>query len=339
MATIENTLKTILTRSVDAIIFGFVEPLKDKRTLKLVAFLALFIVVMSLVLTAAVFMLFKPYADNPSSMAALTSNMSAAIGFLAYFFVMVIALAIIQSIIVNLIDVMAIFRALEMKSFIPKAQVGIMSALKLIVVNICVTLFAFFSVFNLKMLVILAVSALLLIAGIAVIVLFQANMGLVFVGMTLVLLGAIVFAAYMIVFYYNSLRLMFSPIIFVEKDLGVIDSCKASWTKTEGQVLGLFVATIVLSVLLTILMFAASILAQVYSAVATLINPGISDLALSVDPIYIVLSLPIYVFSAYAVIVGSFFITSLYASLSGKTHTGVVVEKNAPKRPFFSKKK
>jgi len=332
-------MESVIEGIWEAVKFGFVQPLKDMRALKLSAFLGVFLVVMSLISTAAVYVMFKPYVDSPSSMAALTSDLWAGMAFLAYFFVMIIALTIVQAIIVNLIDVMAISRALEMKSFIPKMEAGLMGALKLLVVGICVSLFSFFSVFNLKMLLILAASVFFTIVGFILVIFFQSNIALVFIGVLVMLLGFMLFGAYLVVVIYNSIRLVMSPIILVEKDLGIIDSCRASWVKTEGQVLGLFIAMVILSIILTILVSIVSIPVKAYSVVLTLANPGITDFAISTDPLYILLAIPIYLASGYAVIVGSFFLTSIYATISGKSRASPVVEKNASKRSFSSKKK
>jgi hypothetical protein len=176
-------------------------------------------------------------------------------------------------------------------------------------------LIAFLSLFNIKWLWLLVVGAAMILGGAII-----AIVGGV-IGWALTSIGVAVLLVYMIFVFYNSLRLYLADPIFVE-GAGLLESMKKSWVLTKGNVWMIVLAILVLAIILMILSMVFAIPTIIYSVIFA-ITVGSSStqpagIGIMTNPGYIIAVLPSYLISAYSILVGNWFVVSMYNTLTKK---------------------
>ena len=140
-----------------------------------------------------------------------------------------IPVLVISTLIIAYLSLLITLQALKARSLPTLKSIGIMEILKYIAVMILTVIYATFSIKNLKLLLIPAVSVVLLIIGLS-----MSGIGK-FALAGLAILG---FIAYGFVLIYNYLRLGFS-VLFYLGEIGIVESIENSWNLTQGKVLRL----------------------------------------------------------------------------------------------------
>ena len=139
--------------------------------------------------------------------------------------------------------------ALKMKK-LPTPFFSWRKALSLLVLGFVESLAALFSIFNLKLLLILA-------AGVFGVYLMSFPRPANLVGLVITIIALLI---YFVVYFYNAIRLSLSSVIFMSQDMSIIQSIRESWLMTEERVLEVFIATMLLSVILMVINFAISMI-------------------------------------------------------------------------------
>lgn len=154
-------------------------------------------------------------------------------------------------------------RALKVAGHSPP-EFGVSKFVKLIATVIAAFIFAVFSVYRLKWLVLGIAGTVLLIAGI--LLLFVNPI----VGILLLGVSGILLAAYFVAVVYNSLRLMFSDVCLLNSNAGISECLKNSETLTKGKVIGLFLASLVFAIIILVVMVPAALAVMGIQIVALL---------------------------------------------------------------------
>lgn len=191
-------------------------------------------------------------------------------------------------------------------------DLDIVNYIKFLLMGIATAIVAFLSIYNLKFLTILLVGFLLLIIG------FIGSAINPFIGGALIMIGIILFIAYMFVVIYNSIRLALTDITFIESG-SITDALRKSWNITKGNVLNLVIALILFGIIISIISMIFQIPVFIYSFIIGF-SQGLSggtfnEALLYVDPIYIVLSIPIYFVSSYSILASYLFLIKIYKFL------------------------
>ncbi|MFH1240630.1 MAG: glycerophosphoryl diester phosphodiesterase membrane domain-containing protein [Candidatus Diapherotrites archaeon] len=133
-------------------------------------------------------------------------------------------------------------------------------AFSLVLLGLAESLAALFSIFNLKLL-------LILVAGVFGIYLMSFPRPANIAGILITIVSLLI---YFVVYFYNAIRLSLSSAIFMSQDMGIIQSIRESWLMTEGRVLEVFIATMLISV---ILMVINSIISMLFFALSLVTTP------------------------------------------------------------------
>jgi len=321
----------------DILRFSLLGPLKDKKTLKYLAFLFVFALVVGLMTNYITYTSFKPIVDNPS----LVQDFSGVVGLLVQFFSFVGIIIVFSAVVNYVMQYLLMSRALEIsgRSAQPATPKNI---IRFIILGIAQSLCALFSVFNLKMLWIGIIGVVLVLAGFFLIGIAALNSATLFMlgcGALFLLLGIILLLVYLAIIIHNTIRLIVSDVALIGNGLSMADSLRFSWNKTTGNALNIFVIGLVLCVILVIINGILSAPSGMYSFFAQLV--GNNTISLAMDPAYLVLLVPSYLSSAFMIAASAFYLVSIYLHLlTEKKTTSVSI--TAPKNfatPVASKPK
>ena len=305
--------------------FSLVQWFSDRKTLKL--FVALVILTMIILVTSNMLM-GQMYSDiDPQALEG--GEAQAALQLVVSLVGVVVVLAFvgfISEFVKLAIVYLTNIRALEMKKYRP-IKLTLAKYVMLLVLGLVEIIVAVLSLFNPKMLWVLAGAIVLVVAGLA------ASAAIPVLGGLLFMLGVLAAIAYMFVVIYNMLRLSVSSIAFVEKEMGIMEALKLSWKKTEGNVWMLLLAFVVLGIVIIVITYLASIPMSAYS-VAYMFSFGLmaaemggstSGLAamqaisgMFFDPIYNCLGIIVAAVGAWGTIASSYFLVAIYENLAGK---------------------
>ncbi|MCH7902379.1 hypothetical protein IIC68_01355 [archaeon] len=127
----------------------------------------------------------------------------------------------------------------------------------------------------------------------------------------LALLASVLMFIYYFIIIYNSYRLFLAPIVYLHKDQGIAASCKEAWDLAENNVLKIFIAYIVTSI-------AVGIVLVILYFVFLIVGFGVS----------LVLSNPLFVFIIFyllfagyvsiAIAISVYIMPNIYAQLKGQ---------------------
>jgi len=145
-------------------------------------------------------------------------------------------------------------------------------------------------------------------------------------------IGILMMIAYFIIVCINYIRLSLGAVAYIEKEREIMESLKVSWDLTKNNVLGIIIISLAVSLIVGFISYLvstpSSLLLQL--AIPELIN--IKDTisfgilfegmaGVFSNPLYIILLIPVWIISAYQIIVMSYLLPSIYALLKkeGKT--------------------
>ncbi|MEI7962051.1 MAG: hypothetical protein WCI04_06980 [archaeon] len=193
--------------------------------------------------------------------------------------------------------------------------------LGIIVLGILNFFAALFSVFKLKLLVVGIVG--LVLTGISVILIVMSgiggNWGIAVLALLFFLLGLILLMVYLIIVVYNCLRLSFSSIVFIEKELGFVESMHKSWEMTHGKVLNILVALILIGLIAAVISLIGSFPLSVYNFVAGISSGGMIGITNLFNPLFLILNIPALVTSTIGAIISAFGLVAIYEQLQVNT--------------------
>ncbi|MBN2067257.1 MAG: hypothetical protein JW744_02205 [Candidatus Diapherotrites archaeon] len=159
------------------------------------------------------------------------------------------------------IEALVLVRALRAAE-LPVAPFSLTRFVYLAFLYIVTFLAAFFSWFNKIFLSILASAAVLFVLSIVFIAARANLMGFFFLALSFLL-----FIVYCVVLIYNSLRLSQATAIFLTKGTGIVEAIKESWSLTQGRVLSIFLASLLVGVVGYIVVVLATLLVALVIAI------------------------------------------------------------------------
>jgi hypothetical protein len=124
---------------------------------------------------------------------------------------------------------------------------------QIILLGIASSFAVFFSLFELKLLLVGLVGIVLMILGAGLLMLFNSDSLMAALGVLFILVSLIPLFVYYIVLVRNSVRVSFAPLILIEKSKGIRESLKASWNLTGGKAVLIFFIQLILGGLMWVL--------------------------------------------------------------------------------------
>ena len=206
-------------------------------------------------------------------------------------------------------------------------------AVSLLLLSFAETLAALFSIFNLKLL-------LILLAGVFGVYLMSFPKPANLVGMLIAILSLLI---YFVVYFYNAIRLSLSSTIFMSQDMSIIQSIRESWLMTEGKVLEVFIATMLLSLVLIIISFTISmIFAVINLSLIPLMFSVFGEVVVIIPLVYIFQLVMIFIENAItiplAMLIGIFGSVAIYNEvLTKNTKTELKIKPTVSPKKFLTK--
>ena len=245
---------------INAIEFGLTNWIHDRQTWKYLSMLFAIMFVAMLIVGGIFAVLFMPIIQNPE-----TVNPISFISSIFFAIMILIPIAIIAGLISMYVMMLIRIRALQIAGHNPPA-LGWIKLIKIIILEILTGLFATFSVYRPKWLILLAADIVLYFGGIML-------MGTEAMwGMILILLSVLGFLAYFVVIIYNSLRLCFPITIFIDTEISIFDSLKKSEEITNGRVMSILGTSLVFGIIVGII---AAVIGGIIEAIVSLPFIGI----------------------------------------------------------------
>ncbi|MFA5930990.1 MAG: hypothetical protein WC821_01625 [archaeon] len=320
--------------------FAFVDWFKQKGIWKYVAFLFIFYFLTNLVSSYAMYALFSPLW-NISSMGT-----GEAINLIFYFIGFVIAMVLFSIIVGSIVSYFIIAKALDSKKM-DFVEFNFGRVLKFIGLMIAENLAVLFSIFKLRLLLILIAAVALTMAGLILVVLaYNGATLLAIVGLSLLLIALLLYMAYFVVMVYNSLRLTLSSAIFVESEKGIMDSLRSSWNISRGNVLNILVVLLIMGLVLGIVSWIASMPLSMYLTAMSPVNMTTGEVSFSqslsqlLNPIAILLTIPSIFVQSIFIIIQTFGMIAIYFELKNKKEAKAPIEEkvSSAKKEVVSKR-
>lgn len=220
------------------------------------AVLILLMILAAILLLGLLYAFFAPYMGNILSSSEnfalglvgyFITNPASTISFLISLLLICILLAIFAIAGFTYVNGLIYHFALREKN-LSNSSFGIKKAFCLFLLGLAESLFAIFSVFNLKFLLLLGATI------VGVILTFMPFPASIFGWLLAILCGL----AYLAVIFYNIYRLALGGPIFMSREIGIIDSLKESWRISEGKVLEIFLAIFIVAIIMVVVSFAIS---------------------------------------------------------------------------------
>jgi Flp pilus assembly pilin Flp len=84
---------------------------------------------------------------------------------------------------------------------------------------------------------------------------------------------------YVFIVVYNSIRLSMSPFVFLEKNQGIFESIRESWNLTQGKVIEVLIATVIVGIIVMVVAWISGYLGEIlaYAFFPELMNPTQTD--------------------------------------------------------------
>jgi len=252
------------------------------------------------------------------------------IGLFSSYFVSVMALSFVIGIITSVINYLLTAKALKMKK-LGSVKISLVQWLRYLFSGIVVSFAALFSIYNLKMLWVAIAGVVLFIFSLVLFTVGSIMGGLgslililiLIIGLISLILSLILFVVYFVVVAYNSIRFSFTSIAIVQNGKGFGESLKASWDATNGKVLSVFLALLVVVIIVMILSWVSSIFTMAYSqyAFAGVENNSAQAFEMLASPGYLISMIPSILVGAYSTIAMIFAETAIFATLMAKKET------------------
>jgi hypothetical protein len=125
-------------------------------------------------------------------------------------------------------------------------------------------LIAFFCLYELKLLLIGVLGFILLFLGIVLTLTNLGNSLLIGVGFIFIIIALILLLSYYIIIIRNSIRLLFSGIFLLEKDLSVKEALKKSWIISAGKVAPIFLIQLIIGGIVWVMQQIITVFLQVF---------------------------------------------------------------------------
>src|SRR3989344_2175608 len=237
---------------------------------------------------------------NEAASGVITSLIATLVSNIIPFILIIVPLFLIFIIAASYIQTLLYCRSLQVLGF-KTAPFDLMKLLRLFVLEIWVSVASMISWYNKKFfMAFLGLIVLFFVAAIATIILGP-------IGAILFILWLLVFLVYFLVVIYNSLRLMFSSLIFLEKDQGIAQTTRDAWTFSEGKVVDILTSWLVVIIVVVIASFVLFIPSSIIQFALGFANPL---LGIAFSQLYSMIISPILMaFSVYGIV-------SIYAELS-----------------------
>jgi len=311
---------------------AFFDWFKQKGILKYFIFLFVFYALVNLATTYIMYSVFSPLAN------ASTIAPAEAITLMVFFFTYLFALIFISWIVASLFSYFIITKALTAvkKDFV---EFNAKQWLRFLVLSIAECFAAMLSIFNLKLLLIPVVAIILIIASALLFVLsYSGNYLLIILGVLLLVLALLLLLAYFFIWIYNSIRLNLSTIIFVEKKRGIMESLKASWDLTKGNVVNIFIVILAIGLAAGVVSWIVTLPLTFYQAGtgAVLEQNSAEAFKQLMNPVVMIMLVPSIIVQTIFVIVQLFGLVAIYAEL---TKTGKFAKAIAKKKSVKAKRK
>jgi membrane-anchored glycerophosphoryl diester phosphodiesterase (GDPDase) len=118
-------------------------------------------------------------------------------------------------------------------------------------------------------------------------------------------------------------------VVFIEKDREIMESLKMSWDVTKGNVLGILIISIAISLIIGAFSYFVSMPSTVYLQSAILTSGNVEGIvgfgmiiqnmtSILTSPIYIILLIPVILLSAYQLIALTYLLPVIYKLLITK---------------------
>ncbi|MFA6065461.1 MAG: hypothetical protein WCW44_05585 [archaeon] len=307
--------------------FSFIESFKQKGAIKYLVFWSIFLIVLNILESFAIYSIFAPVLNNPNI------SPSGVVSLIVYAALFIGVLVIIASLVAAFINYFILALALKAKGK-KQEQFTILRGIKLILLGIASSFASFFSIFKLKFLLVPIAGIILVI--VAFILFFISStmsssyaggqyllaMLVVLFGVLLLFVALLLFLVYLVIICYNVLRLSMSQVIFVEGKKGLIDCLKSSWEITRGKVLSIFLVLFVIGIAVGVVGGIISVPLNVYMGSFNSVSQVASFskvIQLLVDPVVIVLSIPSILLQVAAMFIEAFALVAMYSFLSKST--------------------
>ncbi len=290
---------------------------KERESLKYIALYWLAVFVYLAILAGLVFLFFGDIiayllAGNYLAIFALGANLQALIARVIYFVAVLIPVLVVFWLVFLYIGALIALFALR-KAGLPAAPFSFYKLLRLIVVGIVSFLIAFFSWYNKIFLPILIAAVVCAVAA-----LFSILSGNFMTASVFLVLALIIFLVYYIVLVYNSLRLSQCGVIFLSKEIPIMDAIKESWDLTYKRFWSIFLAGFLVGIIAGIVVgIALLVLAAIIAIPIMFVLPSEFDIALKFDIAFNTIGQNIasFVVAPFLMLIGSFGGAAIYKNL------------------------
>ncbi|MFH1256560.1 MAG: hypothetical protein V1494_04680 [Candidatus Diapherotrites archaeon] len=260
--------------------------------------------------------------SNPASLAQLLTNPIVLLSNLFLFIAFAALIGIVFALVSYYVNALVTIYGLK-KAGIEPAKFSLVKYLKLVLLVIVQFFAAIFSALDLKLLLVLAAAVVILIIAL-------------FAGWILAILAFLLLLVYGIIVIYNSLRLSMSPVIYLHKDIGIIDAIKSSWKMTDGKVLSILLAMIVVGIVSAIVLGIIQVVLQMIillplsaitgisapsvagaSSISVLGSEQIAGLLMYYALVYVSTFISSFIISAFSVLIFSLMTVGIYREIMG----------------------
>ncbi|MBU2100491.1 hypothetical protein KKG83_04095 [Candidatus Micrarchaeota archaeon] len=143
------------------------------------------------------------------------------------------------------------------------------------------------------------------VIGLYVLTLILAVMGQT-ISLIFLLLAVLATIIYSFIVFYNSIRLSMSVFVFLEKEQGIFESIRESWNLTQGKVIDVFIATLIIGIIVMVIAWISGYLGEMLSYIffPELMNPNQADPLIVLSMLKENLGAMTFISSIPAIIVG-----------------------------------
>jgi hypothetical protein len=200
------------------------------------------------------------------------------------------------------------------KAGLPAAPFSFYKLLRLIALGIVSFFVAFLSLFNKIFLPILIAAIVCVVA--ALFSILSGGLGGMMTGGVFLLLAVFIFLVYCIVLAYNSVRLSQCGVIFLSKEVSIMDAIKESWDLTNKRFWSIFLAGLLVGIIAGIAVGIASLLLAAIIAIPLMV---VSALPFEIAFSIIGQQIASFVVAPFSMLIGSFCGAAIYKNLLADT--------------------
>jgi hypothetical protein len=308
--------------------FAFLDWLKQKGIWKYFIFIFVFYTLINFAGIYSVYAAFSPIEGGETI--TLIEAINIMLFFSIYYIVVIFVSLIVSSILSYFLITKALFSS--KKDFV---EFNAKRWLEFIFLGIAEFFVALLSIFNIKFLLVPVSAIVLTILSILLFVFsYTGNYLLALLGILFIFLALLLFFVYIFIWFYNSIRLTVSAVIFVEKKKGIMESLKASWDLTKGNVVNIFIVFLVIGIAVGVLSWIVTLPLVFYQAGTNIAiqQNSLESFKQLLDPFVLLLIIPSVIIQSIFIIVQTFGLVAIYNELTKKEKfVKVVVKKKLTK--------